>query len=285
MFNDPLLIDLSVPVDISYWEPTPVTRRVVTHQQGADLLGSSLYAHYSWPRRCLEKFKQWLGYGVDHRDFPAQKGLSLMTYQLTTHTGTHMDAPYHYVDRDAAGNVMKTISDIPLQWCFGRGVVLDLCSETKDAPISLAELQHALTTQCITLTPHTLVLFYTGSDRYLGTEDYFTRYRALTPEVIAYLLSQGIKVIGIDSFSFDRPFLGMLNDYLITRNPDLLWPTHLYGRNNEYCQLERLTHLEQLLGHHTFWISAFPIKLVGADAAWCRVVAIVPSTLTQENRP
>lgn len=57
---------------------------------------------------------------------------------------------------------------------------------------------------------------------------------------------------------------------------DVLWPSHFYGREKEYIQIERLCNLRVLLNlNQNFKISCFPINLDDADASWVRAVAIV----------
>ena len=54
----------------------------------------------------------------------------------------------------------------------------------------------------------------------------------------------------------------------------MLWPAHLYGREQPYCQLEKLANLGKLPSVG-FTVACFPVKLAGLGAGWTRVVAIV----------
>ncbi|HSV66811.1 MAG TPA: cyclase family protein [Mycobacteriales bacterium] len=274
----PRIVDLSVAVDPAHWEPDPVRRRVVDHRHGADLLGQA-YAHLR-SRNRLDRWAKLLrhrmGGGVTHRDFPDGKGLSLMHYTLTTHTGTHMDAPYHYGDRTTAGAPARTICQVPLEWCLGDGVLLDVTAGPADQPVTRAEVEAALVAAGYQLKPFDIVLLRTAGDREIGQPGYFQRFRGVTREATAFLVEQGIRVIGVDSFGFDPPFLRMLDDYGRTGDQAHLWPAHLFGRDQEYCQLERLTNLDTIGQAHGFQVSCLPVKLTGADAGWCRVVAIMP---------
>lgn len=274
----PRIVDLSVAVDPRHWEPEPVRRTVIDHRKGADLLGRS-YA-YLRARNRLDRWVKLLrhrmGAGVSHRDFPDGKGLSLMHYTLTTHTGTHMDAPFHYGDRTADGAPARTICQVPLDWCHGDGVLLDVGDGPADQAVSRAEIQAALAEIEYEIKPFDIVLLRTAGDGEIGRPGYFQRFRGVTREATAFLVEQGVKVIGVDSFGFDPPFLRMLSDYERTGDTAHLWPAHLYGREHEYCQLERLTNLAEIGRPHGFQVSCFPVKLADADAGWCRVVAIVP---------
>lgn len=272
------IVDLSVAVDPAHWEPEPVRRKVIGHREGADLLGRS-YAYLRAPNRLARWFRlaqHRFGKGVTHRDFPEGKGLSLMHYTLTTHTGTHMDAPWHYGDRTAAGAPARTICEVPLDWCHGDGVRLDVRHGPADSAVTAAEISAALSAIDYEVKPFDIVLLWTAGDGEIGTRGYFQRFRGVSREATAYLVERGVRVIGVDSFGFDAPFLRMLDDYERTGSPEHLWPAHLYGREREYCQLERLTNLGAIDRSHGFQVSCFPVKLAGGDAGWSRVVAHLP---------
>lgn len=273
--NDSIkFIDLSVPINPNFWEPNPVFRKIISHKEGGDLLGRPIVSNLTPTKRLRTWIKNIFKPKVTHRDFPNGKGLSLMQYFLSTHTGTHLDAPFHYSDVDYQGMPAKTITDIPLEWCFGKGVLINIKRSQQNC-VQLKEVTDYLRSINYDIQPFDIVLIKTGSDQYLGKQAYFTQYRGVSREVIEYLVDKGVKVIGIDSFSFDPPFQTMLQDYLATHDKKYLWPAHMYGREKEYCQLERLTNLNQLMPYHSFNVSCFPIKLQDADAAWCRVVAII----------
>lgn len=277
MYN---IIDLSVAIDVNSWEPNPVKRNIINHKKGADLLGKTLVSMKGSNifTKIKELLKQKLGLGLDHRNFPEGKGLSLYTYELTTHTGTHLDAPFHFGDINQAGNKAKTISDIPLEWCFGNGVLLDLESFDVDDPVSKEELVAKLEEINYQVQPFDIVLLKTGGDKYNGKPQYFTNFRGVSPEATEYLIDCGVKIIGIDSFGFDPPFSKMIEKYMQEKDVNYLWPAHFLGRKKEYCHIERLTNLNQIAKPFGFKVSCLPIKLIDSDAGWCRVVAIEDSS-------
>jgi cyclase len=268
-------VDLSVSVSAAHWEPEPVKRRVVDHRDGADKLGQSyLYFHArSLWQRLLARLRLPRRLFIDHRDFPDEMGLSIMFYELSTHTGTHVDAPYHYGWRAGRKDRPATIGEIPLDWCYGRGVLLDFSADALaiDAPRvqqALADLKHELAAGDI-------VLVNTGASRLEGRREYFTQYRAIERSAVQWLVERGVRVIGTDAFSFDPPFGQMIESYKRSGDKDELWPAHFYGRDKPYLQIERLGHLEDLPCATGFQVCCFPIKLDQADAAWSRVVAVL----------
>lgn len=207
-------------------------------------------------------------------DFPEAMGLSMETVSLPTHSGTHVDAPAHYGPM-CEGKQSRTIDQMPLDWFYGRGVLIDLENNKLTNPITKDELTEALSLSQQRLKPRAIVLIKTGADKLWGTEHYFTSFRGMTLEATNWLLDQGIKVIGIDSFGFDAPFHQMIDKYLETKDQKALWPAHFLGRSREYCQIERLANLCALPLNREITVSCFPIKIKDAGAGWARVVAIV----------
>lgn len=250
------LIDLSVTLEFTESEPAPVEIDYVDHARGADILGRPA--------------------GIDRRAFPDGLGLSLEYVRLTSHSGTHVDAPAHYGPL-CEGRRARTIEELPLEWFFGPGVVLDCAGGVEDGPVTRAELEAQLGRIGYTLAPLDIVLLRTGADRLWGSGRYFTDFRGVSREATAWLVEQGIKVIGVDSFGFDPPFARMLEDYQRTGDARTLWPAHVYGREREYCQIERLANLGAVPVTHGFQVACFPVKLRRAGAGWSRVVAMVPS--------
>jgi kynurenine formamidase len=92
-----------------------------------------------------------------------------------------------------------------------------------------------------------------------------------------WLLERGVKVIGIDTFGFDRPWSTMVKEYVATRDARRLWPAHLVGREKEYCHIEKMANLGRIPRPKGFKVACFPINVEDAGAGWVRAVAIVPA--------
>lgn len=248
------LIDLSVTMEPTEGEPVPVQIEYVNHEEGADLLGKPI--------------------GIDRKAFPSGMGLSIEFVKLTTHSGTHIDAPAHYGPL-CEGQTAKTIEDLPLDWFFQDGVLIDCSEGATDNPIASVEIEQKLAIMNYDIKPFDIVLLLTGADKYWGQPDYFTNFRGVTREATEWLVSRGVKVIGIDSFGFDPPFHKMLEEYKQKQDSDVLWPAHIYGREKEYCQIERLANLGNIPVNTGFTVACFPIKVRNGGAGWSRVVAII----------
>lgn len=244
------LIDLSVPVVDGPSEATPVEVSVLDHKAAPAALG------------------------LRPEDFPEGECISNETVTLTTHTGTHMDAPLHY-GLHSGDTPAAAIDEIPLEWCYAPGVRLDLRHIPPGAGITAADIEDALAKIPHELAAGDIVLAWTGADQLWGSAQYRTDHPGLTRESTAYLVERGVTVIGIDAWGFDRPFASMLGDYRDRGDNGVLWPAHLYGRERPYCQLEKLANLDALPGPVGFTVACFPVKLTGLGAGWTRVVAII----------
>jgi kynurenine formamidase len=63
--------------------------------------------------------------GIDPKDFDHKTNNMEEISYLTTHTGTHFDSPWYYTET-VQGEPALTIDQVPLEWCFGPGIWLDL---------------------------------------------------------------------------------------------------------------------------------------------------------------
>lgn len=258
MFDRVRLIDLSVPLEhLAASEPLPAQVRYVTHD------GEGL--------RQMQQF-----FGVRPEDLVYSNGLgwAVEEVQAITHTGTHVDAPYHY-GPVSEGKPARRIDQVPLEWCFAPGVVLDVRHKEAGEFITVDDLQTALDRIHYALKPLDIVLLHTGADRRLGSPDYFAQ-PGLGREGVLWLVEQGVRVIGIDAYTLDRPFASMVADYQRTGDGRYIWPAHFAGLTREYCQIEKLANLDLLPRQHDFYVSCLPIKIKDASAGWCRAVALVP---------
>jgi kynurenine formamidase len=263
------LIDLSLPIDERTPEVHPFWIERIGHQEGIRHLNWVLMKRTLWG-----KISFWLGKRIiTPESLPGREFLSLETVHCPVHIGTHVDFSFHY-GSTSEGRPAKTINELPLEWCFAQGVVLDFTSKQPGEVIGKEEVRQALDKISYRLKPQEIVLFRTGADRHFGSEQYLGNYPGVSPEALGYVLDAGVKVIGIDALGFDRPYRFMMADYLRTRDASYLWPAHFFGRKREYAHIERLTNLDKL-PDYGFKVVCFPVKVHNAGAAWSRVVAMV----------
>lgn len=248
------IIDLSVRVEENAGEVAPYKVEHTGHSEGADRFA-----------------RQFDG---SRKDFPDEEFLNMEMITASTHTGTHLDAPLHFGSL-SEGRPAASIDQIPLEWCYGDGVVLDVTHKQAGEFIEPQDIEAALAGSGYKLKPLDIVLIRTGADRHWGTPQYLTDYPGMSREATKLLTDRGIRVMGIDSYGFDRPFRDMIGDYKRTGDNAYLFPAHFWGREQTYCHMERMTNLDQLPGAYGFKVACFPIKLGGAGAAWVRAVAII----------
>jgi kynurenine formamidase len=201
------------------------------------------------------------------------QGWALENLTAGSHTATHVDAPYHY-GAISEGKPARRIDEVPLEWCFGPGVVLDMRHRKPGEVISTSDLQQKLRAIRYTLRPNDIVLIHTGAAERWGTPEYF-RQPGLGRESTLWLVEQGIHMIGIDAWTLDREFAAQIADFKRTGDGRYIWPAHFAGITKEYCQIEKLTNLDQIPQPHGFYVSCLPIKIKGGSAGWCRAVALV----------
>ncbi|MFD7736597.1 cyclase family protein [Kitasatospora phosalacinea] len=252
------LLDLSSPIDAGFWEPDPVVHTVMSAAEGARHMASEMKEHFG------------LDFPVE--TLPGGEFLTNDTVTLTTHTGTHVDAPSHY--GTASYGQARHIDQMPLDWFHRPALVVDV-RDVGTGTIGAERLKEGF--DRIGRTPDELdiVILHTGASAYVGTPRYFTEFAGLDRSGITYLLDLGVRVIGTDAFSLDAPFTHIIDAYRRTGDPDVLWPAHFAGREREYCQIERLAHLDELPAPHGFHLTCFPVKLAGGGAGWARAVAMI----------
>ena len=220
---------------------------------------------YLTPEATAAQSAEW---GLGPKYWPGGVALSAEFVTLSTHSGTHVDAPAHY--GPAVHGSARTIDQVPLEWCFGEGLLLDLRGADRAAGIGRSDIEAELSRIGHVLKPLDIVLVMTGTD--LRQPGYEQMHAGLRVDATEYLVDQGVKLIGIDAWGLDRPFDLMIKDARAGRAQ--FWESHLLGRDKEYCQIERLANLHLLPRPTGFLVSAFPFKLERASAGWARVVAI-----------
>src|SRR6185369_1973108 len=102
------------------------------------------------------------------------RGWAIEDVHAITHTGTHVDAPYHY-GPTAEGKPARRIDEVPLEWCFAPGVVLDMRHKADGEFITPLDLQAALDRIGHRLQPLDIVLLHTGADKRLYGREYFAQ--------------------------------------------------------------------------------------------------------------
>ena len=249
------LIDLSAPIEPSSTELPELLRVEITYSDHADG-AQQIERMFDVPARLLRDGEGW---AVDEFN------------RLGTHSSTHVDAPWHY-NSTIRGEPAKRINELPLEWFYSNGVVLDFAEREDDEAVEAADLEAELERIGHELRELDIVLVRTDRDRFYGELDYMARGPGVTAEATRWLYERGVRVMGIDAWGWDRPLHMQAAEALERDEPGIFWAAHQCEL--EYSQIERLVNLSAL-PPHGFKVACFPLRLVGGSAAPARVVAIV----------
>ncbi|MEC5423370.1 cyclase family protein [Virgibacillus sp. C22-A2] len=248
------IIDLSVPISNKVKEPLPPKISYKMHDEGA-IQAAGLF-------------------GLKPEDFPDGKAWAVEDVTLNTHTGTHVDAPWHYWPT-SEGRKARTIDEMPLEWFFGDGVLLDFSDKDRGYELKTIDIKNKLEEIEYKLKPFDIVLIRSDADKHIYNEQYANIHVGVSAEATKWLIEQGIKVMGTDGWGWDIPFNLQAKDYREQPRDGVLWAAHFVGKDFEYCQIEKLANLDQLPIPHGFKVATFPIKVEGGSAGWARPVAII----------
>lgn len=168
---------------------------------------------------------------------------------MGSHTGTHIDAPAHFV---ADG---KTVDGIALASLTGPALVIDLVHKGEREPITWVDL----VAHSEQMKPGVILLLRTDWSRYWATPKYFN-HPYLTRDAAKEIVKRGVTVLGVDTLSPDETG-GTLGDFGVHEE--------FLGAGNVIA--ENLTNLE-LVGTG-FMVCFAPLNLKGSDGAPVRAFA------------
>ena len=174
MFDRVRLIDLSVPL---------------AHQATSEPLPASIHYVEHAPEG-LAQMQQFFGIRPEDLVYSQGQGWAVEEITAITHTGTHVDAPYHY-GATSEGRPARTIDQVPLEWCFAPGVVIDVRHLQPGQLIGIDDLQAALAKINYRLQARDIVLLQTGADKRLDTPEYFAQ-PGLGRDSTLWLVEQGV---------------------------------------------------------------------------------------------
>jgi len=252
------LIDLSIYLENDVISDPPGARPEITyvdHHQSVDSLASF------FP-------------GLSKEDLPDGEAWAVELVKLSTHNGTHLDAPYHFHSTMNEGEPSATIDEVPLDWCFQDGVKLDFRDREDGYVVTAKDVATELSRIDYELKPLDIVVVNTAAGKRYGQDDYVSAGCGMGLDATMYLLERGVRVTGTDGWSWDAPFVHTQEKYAATGDASLIWEGHKAGKHIGYCHLEKLHNLE-VLPAFGFMISCFPHKIRAASAGWTRAVAIM----------
>lgn len=218
--------------------------------------------------------------GVQVSDLPDGEYAAVERVEISTHNGTHLDAPYHFFSTmnhrlKDGGEPSWRIDEVPLEWCFQPAVKLDFRHFEDGYVATAADVESELKRIGHELKPLEIVLVNTRAGSRYGQDDFVDSGCGIGKEATLYLLERGVRLTGTDGWSWDAPFSHTRRRVAETGDAGLIWEGHRAGREIGYCHLEKLSNLE-CLPPDGFEVICFPVKVHRGSAGWTRAVAIVP---------
>jgi kynurenine formamidase len=250
------VVDLSAPIAVSPPETPEMLRTDIEFSDHADG-AAQIEALFGVPGRLLRAGEGW--------------AVETLT-RLGTHNSTHLDAPWHY-NSTVAGERAQTIDELPLEWFFADGVVLDMTAKADGEAVDVADVEAELGRIGHELKQLDIVLVRTGRDAHYHEPQYMGLGPGVTVDATRWLWERGVRVMGIDAWGWDAPLYMQAQEALERDEPGVFWAAH--QADLPYSQIERLVNLGELPAMG-FKVACFPLRIEGASAAPARVVAILP---------
>jgi arylformamidase len=176
-------------------------------------------------------------------------GYSSEVMFLSTHTGTHIDAPSHFIPDS------RTIDKIKVSRFVSRSILIKIPKKA-DQQITLNDIINCK------IHANDTVVFATGWEKRFKNDNYMINNPGLSLDAAEYLVSNRVNAVAIDGPSIDR---GVDNNFNI----------HSALLSNDIPIIENICNLEELSSVKSFTLIVNPLKLVGASGSPVRAIALV----------
>ncbi len=174
---------------------------------------------------------------------------------LISHTGTHVDAPFHFEPKG------RKLHEIPLDRFIAPGHVLDLRGLPRKGQILPQHLRSSVRAGRRPIGNGDAILLRTRWwERHRGTPAYLFDSPGLTRAAAKLLLDLGVGLVGIDTASIDRA-------------DDATYPAHHTLLAANVPVIENVANLSTLRSA-AFWLLALPLNLQGTSGSPIRLVAL-----------
>lgn len=212
--------------------------------------------YYDLSQPIYHNVPQWPEYDpaiVSLRHTIAFGGFNAESVQLTTHTGTHVDLPFHFFEDG------ETVDRMPLETFAGDALAIDMRRKDPGSVIGRGDLEQ----YGERISEGDIVLIKTGwGERRAMTAEYLKSWPYLDGLAAEYLVERGVKGVGVDTLS-----IGGIGDIDRSRAP------HVPLLRAKKFIIEDMRIPDELLDGKKRSFCAFPILIRGAGAAWVRAVA------------
>lgn len=191
--------------------------------------------------------------GIEPATTVGEHGYNVLHLRMGSQSGTHVDAPYHFLDEGAR------IDELPLELFLAPAVVADVRGRPPRTPITWSDLRPVADR----LGPGRMLLLHTGWDEHWGHEEYVA-HPFLDGEAAERVVAAGVRTVGLDALSLDETVLD--------GEPAGGFAAHLAVLGAGGVIVENLRGLDALGGIEPV-VSVLPLRLAGADGAPVRAVA------------
>ena len=176
---------------------------------------------------------------------------------LGTHTGTHCDAPRHFVPGG------KTVDELSLDMLIGPAFVVDFSNSQPSQEKDVADFERQLGDRC----PERVVMRFDWSEHW-GKMKYYTDHPFISQAAAQWLVDRGVRLLAMDTPMPDNP--------AHAQGSELDSPNHNILLGNGVILVEYLCNLKELQQREIELI-VLPLKILDGDGSPVRCVAIESS--------
>lgn len=176
-------------------------------------------------------------------------GYNITQLSMSTHQGTHLDAPFHFLDDGI------TVEQLDLHKCMGEAILVDLSYKKAKEPIEIADFA----AYDDRIGEGSRVIYRTDWHKQFPQPHYFSDFPYMTVELAQWLADRKIGMIGMD---------------VPTPNPDDYVSVHKILLGAEIVIVEGLAHLADIANQEFFFMAA-PLRIRGRDGSPVRALAMI----------
>nr|HID59757.1 cyclase family protein [Desulfobacterales bacterium] len=175
-------------------------------------------------------------------------GYNITQIIMSTHQGTHLDAPFHFLDKG------RTVDKIDLNKCVGDAIVIDLSKKKAKDEIKIEDLKPYENK----IVKGAKILLRTDWDEVYPKKEFFSDQPVITVELSRWLAEKEIDLLGLETPGVHPKDYGLIHKTLLEK---------------EIIIVEALAHLRELTKEDVFF-AAVPLKIKGRDGSPVRAFAI-----------
>lgn len=190
---------------------------------------------------------------IDKLGLIEEVGRETRKITIGTHSGTHVDAPLHFIKEG------KTIETIPLSKLIGEVTIIDLSGLPHNGEVSREMLSDIMIGK--------RVLFKFGWGKHWKKEGFYDGYPYFSKSAAEYLIEKSVDLVGMDTPSPDDSRIKLKGKTLGSETDS---PIHKLFLDNGVILVEYLANLDLITDHKGWQIIVLPLPIKGADGAPAR---------------